>query len=282
MHPNKALSAVVFIRQVLCSNSPTLHKPTAGHDALEPAAIMFDTGLCPPQGCSNFNLYTLQHDVFSLQQSTCVWSDFGLYTLQQNISSNYQSPCAWSDDHKQQYCVFADPQFNHGKGIAVITTPNRALDIFNSASAANHSSSTRKLFSTTASGRKGRGIFANSHIPAGSLITRESPIFFEDQNWIEDILSEQVRAALQALAIEKLPKTTRQAFHELYGGPETGSFELKQKILINAYGVSNTPTKNWPLSDKEDLGMIAVHANISVSSTISCCSLASLLTGSRK
>ncbi|WQF87959.1 hypothetical protein CDEST_12973 [Colletotrichum destructivum] len=221
MHPNKALSAVVFIRQVFCSNSPTLHKPTAGHDALQTAAIMSDTGLCPI-----------------------------LYTLQQNISSNYQSSCAWSNDHKKQYRVFAGPQFNHGKGIVVITTPKRALDIFNFASVAKHSSSTRKLFSTTASGRKGRGIFANSHIPAGSLITRESPIFFEDQNWIEDISSEKVRAALQALAIGKLPKTTRQVFHELYGGPETGSFELKQKGLINAYGVSDTPTKNWPLLNK--------------------------------
>ncbi|KAF6810839.1 lysine methyltransferase [Colletotrichum sojae] len=118
------------------------------------------------------------------------------------------------------------------------------------------------LFTTRTSGSKGRGIFATKRIPAGNLIAQEPPIVFLDRNWMEAVSSEQDRGALQAMAVEKLPAMTRRTVHELYAG----SFEesLEYRILTNGYGISGGPAPNWPGLDSEsDLGMVAVHANIS-------------------
>ncbi|WQF80763.1 Putative SET domain-containing protein [Colletotrichum destructivum] len=238
------LVAVIYTVQVFCSDPSILHMPNGGQDAQKLVASKDGTGLCYPRGQLGFDLHTLQ---------------------QHNRSADQQSACVWSDSRKQHYCVFADPQFDYGKGITMITTAERARHIFKSnASVANRTSSARvSLFRTNASGRKGRGICSNSHIPAGSLITQESPILFLDANWMENTMSEEDLDTLQALAIEKLPEITRQAVHELYGGPDTDS--LKEKIWTNGYGVSGGPTKNWPgLNDEMDSGMIAVHANISL------------------
>lgn len=236
---------MTYTVQVFCSDPSILHMPNGGQDAQRLVVGKDGTGLCYPPGQPGFDLHSLQ---------------------QHNMSADQQSTCVWSDSHEQQYCVFADPQFDHGKGITMITTVKRAQHIFKScASAANRTSSTRELlFRTNTSGRKGRGIYANSHIPAGNLITQETPIIFIDANWIDDISSEQDRNALQASAIEKLPRITRQIVYELYGGPDADS--LKDKIWTNGYAVSGGPTKNWlALNPEMDSSMIAVHANISVS-----------------
>ncbi|KAF4838620.1 SET domain-containing protein 5 [Colletotrichum tropicale] len=187
--------------------------------------------------------------------------------MKQTISSSRQSTCIWSDNHSKQYCILANPQFDNGKGITVITTPERILQIAKSIASisAHHPSLDPQpgpFFVTKASGSKGRGIFATQHIPAGSLITEEPPIIFLDRNWVEDISSEEARTSLQALAIAELPRTTRQTVDELFIGTFTKG--LKQKIWTNGYGVSSGPAEDWPgLDDESDLGMIAVHANIS-------------------
>ncbi|KAF4830858.1 SET domain-containing protein 5 [Colletotrichum tropicale] len=167
-------------------------------------------------------------------------TQFDLPILPPNHSSPRQSVCTWSDDHEKEYCLFADTHFNHGKGISMITTPERARQIFTSIkSISNH----------------------HSLVPE-PLIIQEPPILFLDRNWINAFSSEDTRTAMQTLAVEELPEPTRQTFFELYAGP----FEknLTQRMWTNGYGVAGGPTLSWPgLDDESDLGMIAVHANIS-------------------
>ncbi|KAI8310373.1 SET domain-containing protein 5 [Colletotrichum sp. SAR11_59] len=177
--------------------------------------------------------------------------------------------CALSlmDDLKSIFLRPRTPPFltKGPHGITVITTPERILHIAKSiATVSDHHLSLphESSFRTSPSGSKGRGIFATKHIPAGSLVTEEPPIILLDRNWVEDISSEEPRASLQASAIEKLPRTTRQTVDELFIGTFTKG--LKQKIWTNGYGVSGGPAEDWPgLDDESDLGMIAVHANIS-------------------
>ncbi|WQF90293.1 Putative SET domain superfamily protein [Colletotrichum destructivum] len=244
MHLSRVFGVVIYFGEAFSRYPSTLHvtREIAG----KLAVIRDDNALCPlSHRQPNFNFPTSQHNTSSDQQSTT---------------------CIWTDNNEKQYCVFADSHFNHGKGIAVITTPDRARHIFNSiTSLSGHPSiPLEPLFTTRASGSKGRGIFAIKHIPAGSLITQESPIVFLDRNWMEDISSEEARTALQALAVEKLPSTTRQTVHELYAGPYAYEQSLKQRLWTNGYGVSSGPTLSWPgLESESDLGMIAIHANIS-------------------
>ncbi|TDZ32388.1 SET domain-containing protein 5 [Colletotrichum spinosum] len=186
------------------------------------------------------------------------------HTVQRNFSSEGQSSCIWSDNHERQYCVFVDPRFDRGKGIAVITTPSRALHLFNSNGSMldRFGSSHEPLFTTRLTGIKGRGIFATRHIAAGDLIAQEPPILFLDNKLVEDISSREARDGLQALAISKLPRTTRETVRGLYGEGPTGNRTLQ--LLINSYGVSGGPAKSWPgVDDESDSGMYAVHASIS-------------------
>ncbi|WQF90530.1 Putative SET domain-containing protein [Colletotrichum destructivum] len=244
MHPSRVLSAVIYFTQAFFSEQSTLYEQVSGESACKLAVIKDDESLCPlVRGQPEFDFHTSQHNTSSGRQSTT---------------------CIWTDNQEKQYCVFTDPHFDHGKGMAVITTPERARHIFKSiASLSGHSSFlSTPLFRTRASGSKGRGIFATKHIPAGSLITQEPPIIFLDRNWMVDISSEEDRSAVLALAVEKLPASTRQTVHELYAGPYEEA--LKQRLWTNGYGVSGGPTLNWPgLESESDLGMIAVHANIS-------------------
>ncbi|KAK1847243.1 lysine methyltransferase [Colletotrichum chrysophilum] len=244
MHPTKALNALIYTRLAFCFDLSTLYTPISGHSAHRLVLNVNDTALCP--------LTHRRPEIY-------------LSTPQNTTLSNQGSTCIWSDSHSKQYCIFANPQFDNGKGITVITTPERILHIAKSiASVPDHhpSLSREPSFRTSPSGSKGRGIFATRQIPAGSLITNEAPIIFLDRNWVEDISSEEARTSLQALAIEKLPRTTRQTVEELYIGTFTKA--LEQKIWTNGYGVSSGPAEVWPgLEDELDLGMIAVHANIS-------------------
>ncbi|KAJ0345382.1 hypothetical protein COL154_007808 [Colletotrichum chrysophilum] len=219
MHPTKALNALIYTRLAFCFDLSTLYTPISGRSAHRLVLNVNDTALCP--------LTHRRPEIY-------------LSTPQNTTLSNQGSTCIWSDSHSKQYCIFANPQFDNGKGITVITTPERILHIAKSiASVPDHHPSLSR-----------------------SLITNEAPITFLDRNWVEDISSEEARTSLQALAIEKLPRTTRQTVEELYIGTFTKG--LEQKIWTNGYGVSSGPAEDWPgLEDELDLGMIAVHANIS-------------------
>ncbi|TDZ61881.1 SET domain-containing protein 5 [Colletotrichum trifolii] len=243
MYPGRLFAVLTCVGQVCCSGLATLHARFGGNAGEELAIVRDDTGTCPlPHGHLNLDLLSSQH----------------------NASFDHQSTCIWSDNHQQQYCVFADPHFNYEKGISVITTPERAQYISKTiAAVSNHTKfPAESLFRTRPSGTKGRGIFATEYIPAGSLITQEPPIIFIDRNYMEVVSSEEVRTAIQTLAVEKLPRTTRQIFHELYAGPYEES--LTQRMWTNGYIASGGPVPQWPgLDNESDLGMIAVHANIS-------------------
>ncbi|KAI8239899.1 hypothetical protein K4K55_001391 [Colletotrichum sp. SAR 10_96] len=219
MHPTKTLGALFYARLAFCFDLSTLYTPTSGHSAHTLVLNVNETALCPlTHGPPEIYLSTPQNTTLSNQGSTCIWSD----------------------NHSKEYCIFANPQFDNGKGITMITTPERITHIAKSiASVPDHHPSLSR-----------------------NLITNETPIIFLDRNWVEDISSEEARTSLQALAIEKLPRPTRQTVEELYIGNFTKG--LRQKIWTNGYGVSGGPAEDWPgLEDELDLGMIAVHANIS-------------------
>lgn len=194
-----------------------------------------------------------------------------IHTLQHNISYNPESECMWDSKRKQRYCVFTHPEFDHGKGITLITTPRRAQILFESSlsSASKEYGFAREpsSFRTVAGVEgKGRGMFATRHLPAGSIITQEGPIVLIDHNWIQDKAPGEFYAALLGSAIEKLPEDTRRTYEELHGQRPEGMDSRVTKMWTNSYQVGGGPTEEWPgLEDEGDEGMMAVHANISVS-----------------
>lgn len=245
MHTRRILSAVICIARALGVTPSGLHFPISRLDAQE-LDVSQDLNAEGPR--------LLPHNLSKLE----------MHILKHNISYHQQSNCLWSTNHTKQYCVFADPKFDNEQGVILITTPERAPHFFDyiSSTPGRRGSTRDPLYRTVAAGGKGRGIFANRHIPAGTLITQESPIIFQDQNWVEDIASDEARTAFQELAFDKLPLATSQTAKELHGG-NGGRF----KVIVNSYALPGRPTKNWPWQmDESDHGIMVAHANISVSS----------------
>ncbi|KAF3812017.1 hypothetical protein GCG54_00002970 [Colletotrichum gloeosporioides] len=237
-----------ILLQVILVVGPWLHNSQARPNEQCPESLNDNQTIenfCPIYpDLPEFNLHTLQHNITSEQQSTCVWSA--------------------SPEEKQQFCVFADSRFNNGKGITIVTTPERAQNIFRlMASTSRQSTRVETLFRTEIGGRKGRGIFANKQIAARSIISRESPIIILDHNWFQDIPppGKNVHSAMLALAIEQLPSVTRLVVDELYAG--LGTQSQGQKMWTNGYGVVGMPPSWLGKEDEPDAGMITVHTNIS-------------------
>ncbi|QDS69732.1 hypothetical protein FKW77_010025 [Venturia effusa] len=196
--------------------------------------------------------------------------DSGLHTLKLSLPYNEEVNCMWSTNHTAQYCACTHPEFDHGKGISILTTPARAEILFATSLSTMKDDHTvrdplfRTVFGLSGVAGHGRGLFATSHISAGSLITQEAPIMLVDHNFFRDVESEDAQLALLLPALEKLPKTTRQTFEELHAGSKLSRDSRVSKTWTNSYSISGGPRKDWPgLDSEDDPGMMAVHANIS-------------------
>lgn len=249
MFAYKVISAITYISQVFGNTLSSVHAPIGEQDA--PDVVVLGQSNRTPK-------------VLSLEQP-----DFDFHILQHDLSYNQQSTCIWSANQTKQYCLFANPQFNRGKGLTFITTPQRAeflLECIANASS-HYEAILEPPFRTVGGGVKGRGLFTNHHISANSLIIQEPPIMLLDDNWTRDNVSEDAWHALLALAVEKLPTSTRRTFEELYGGSnETNKDSYRSKFTTNSYAIGGGPTEDWPgLNDESDLSMAVSHANMSVS-----------------
>lgn len=287
MHASTILSAVSCIAQVFGGKpSELLHLATSGQDTQELIPGQTDGALNQDpmfHSRADFYFHTLQHNPGQtegapdedLELQPQDQADFYFHTLEHNNSYYQQTKCVWAANHTKQYCVFADTQFDQSKGIAFVTTPQRAQRIFEasaSATARTHASTREPLFRTVdgieGKGRdgKGRGLFANGYISAGTLLTIESPIILMDENLYEDIPSNTTQTALLKFAVEKLPTTTTQTFQQLLGWGMPNADSLVRKMWTNSYQLVGKPGKDWPrVGNESDINMMAVHANISVS-----------------
>ncbi|KAE9969973.1 hypothetical protein EG328_006535 [Venturia inaequalis] len=270
MRVSKSFGAALCLARVfshdsspsLDDSSPSLDNPSPNSDDSSPSLDL-------PLGVGR----DLQALIDLQKNDTATDPDFiyrhEIHTLQHDIPYNPESECIWDTPRKQRYCVFTHPEFDHGKGISIVTTPQRAKVLFetslSSASKdhgfAQESSSYRTVARVEG---KGRGMFANRRLPAGSIITQDAPILFIDHNWMQDKAPGEYYEALLASAVEKLPETTRQTFEDLHAQRPEGLNSWVTKMWTNTYELAGGPRDDWPgLNDEEDLGMLAIHANIS-------------------
>lgn len=146
------------------------------------------------------------------------------------------------EDATESYCVYSSHAFADGRGISVLTTPDRAeyiarLPAFTKAGA---------LFGVNAEPSppyeerelpgRGRGLIANKTLHRGDRIFAYTPILMLDEEAYED-LAEEDWQRLEKMAVNALPPGAHKKFWELFGWPKMKD-PVSDRVGTNAFGVT--------------------------------------------
>lgn len=149
--------------------------------------------------------------------------------------------CRTLDNSTDSYCVFSSHDFAGGRGISILTTPERA-ETFQQLPAFTNRETMAKInkqptppFEERELPGRGRGLIANKTLHRGDRIFAHTPVLILDDDVFND-LEEKEWVALENAAVDKLPAETRGLFLELFGEPkrdpvsdriDTNAFELE-------------------------------------------------------
>ncbi|KAL7793120.1 hypothetical protein V8C37DRAFT_113266 [Trichoderma ceciliae] len=147
-----------------------------------------------------------------------------------------QSDCR--DSSESSFCVFSFKDFAGGRGISILTTPDRIkkfqqLPAFVDAGAlfgVNEQPS--PPFEERALPGRGRGLVANKTLHRGDRIFAHTPILMLDGDSFGD-LEQKDWLELEHVAVNSLPPQTKMMFSALYGRPKTDP--TSDRIDTNAF-----------------------------------------------
>lgn len=152
-----------------------------------------------------------------------------------------------------QYCVYADPSFDNGRGISLITTTDIAHEISRSLRVANGvplnnpetlglGKESRPPYRVQAAAGKGLGLVATQPIRRGQIIMAHTPLVLAHLN-VTNLSTDEQNKLLQA-AVDKLPPAMQQLFWAQMGALDGGHTAVNV-MHTNAFGfdlsVSNNP-----------------------------------------
>ncbi|KAL2156435.1 hypothetical protein VTH82DRAFT_1180, partial [Thermothelomyces myriococcoides] len=160
----------------------------------------------------------------------------------------HSSPCLQGRDAEHPICVFTDTAFAGGRGISLVTTPQRAR-YFASKPAFTRPGTVDNInqdLNQTVPAKyemrhipgKGMGLIATSHIRRGDLIMANTPSLMTDYRAFSE-LSKSEYTSLQAAAVSQLP-----AFHAnrilTLSAHVTDTSHLTREELIDKIAATNS------------------------------------------
>ncbi len=139
----------------------------------------------------------------------------------------------------REFCVYSNPSFADGRGIALITTARNAEVMMSQLPGgplddAGDRPATGPLFHTTEIPGKGVGLVAARHIRRGQRIMAHTPAVLVHRQLV-DKLADTDKFRLFEVAVDQLPEPTRQLFlsqmghfggHRISDIMNTNSFEM--------------------------------------------------------
>jgi hypothetical protein len=129
----------------------------------------------------------------------------------------------------QAFYVYASEEFAGGRGISIVTTPDRIKAFGNLLSIApDPNESWSSSFEEHEIPGKGRGLIAKKTLYRGDVIFAHTPILIFDDN-----LPDWPRLTREA--VDKLPVETQQIFWQLYR--PVGSDAVVGRIDVNVFGI---------------------------------------------
>ena len=130
------------------------------------------------------------------------------------------SDCMMSEITGAQYCVYADPEFNRGRGIAIVGTPQLATRILNLPAYTDPRvlewGRINPVYERKHYAGKGWGLMANKTIYRDELIMNTTPILLISNDLVDNFEAETYYD-LQRKAVHKLPKESQDMFWQLLG-----------------------------------------------------------------
>ncbi|KAM4055841.1 SET domain-containing protein [Hirsutella rhossiliensis] len=159
-----------------------------------------------------------------------------------------EAECITNADETPPYCVFTSHTFANGRGVSILTTPNRAKTLqrvpaFVDAEAmAGTNLEASPPFEERVLPGRGRGLIANKTLHRGDRIFAYSPILVLDEDAFQN-LDEDKWIALETVAVAKLPLATRELFWELHGEPSV--HPISDRIDTNAFEIEIGESTNY-------------------------------------
>jgi len=179
--------------------------------------------------------------------------------------------CIWNQNSTIEYCLFTSTKFDSGRGISFLTTPDKAerilqLPAFTDATVLeNVNYEPKPPYEARKIPGKGIGLIANKTLHKGDHIFSNTPVLVVEEWIFSEFEKNGEHVPLQTLAIDNLPKESRQSFLNLHG--HFGGDPYQDILNTNAFAV-----EGWPEDEKN--GEIAYNACIP---EISVCSTSTLL-----
>lgn len=176
-------------------------------------------------------------------------SYFGQHKLSPIYVTNSLAPWTSQSDcrnNAKMFCVFSSYGFADGRGISILTTPDRVeslqqLPAFSDVDALSGiNEQVSPPFEETELPGRGRGIIANKALHRGDRIFSHTPILMLDGESFGDLEKKQW-LELEHTAVSNLPPKTRKMFSALYGRPvadpvsdriDTNAFELELDEVV--------------------------------------------------
>ncbi|UNI17031.1 hypothetical protein JDV02_003410 [Purpureocillium takamizusanense] len=174
-----------------------------------------------------------------LMQST---HDIGGSTAAPPFSWDFKPRCVTASDPEddEPYCLYSSHSFAGGRGISIVTTPDRIESILQMSAFAQSNSShdlntqATPPFEERELPGRGRGLIANKTVLRGDRLFAYTPVLLLDDEAYE-ALSEEEWIDLETAAVEQLPAATRAEFWKLYGQPLGNP--VSDRINTNAFEI---------------------------------------------
>ncbi|OAQ87666.1 SET domain-containingprotein [Purpureocillium lilacinum] len=153
---------------------------------------------------------------------------------------DFKPRCITPDEADEPFCLYSSHSFASGRGISILTTPDRIESIMQLPAFAqsNYSHGPGTPASPPFEERelpgRGRGLIANKTVFRGDRIFAYTPVLLLDDEAYE-ALDEDEWVKLEAAAVEQLPAASRAEFWQLFGQPTVNP--VTDRINTNAFEI---------------------------------------------
>ncbi|KAH8673929.1 hypothetical protein BX600DRAFT_547574 [Xylariales sp. PMI_506] len=183
----------------------------------------------------------------------------------------FSTPCVYNVNETRNFCVYSNPDFANGRGISVLTSPDRAVGIAQSRALADPSvfANMRDLnapdsprWRVEAIPGKDYGLVATRNLEIGEHIMSTTASLMIDYNVFYELLEEDVHA-MQVEAVNYFPPKHRSLFMNLSTHDEVDGIEerVDKIILTNSFDIADTDV--LPEELQQDNNFYTVFPDIS-------------------
>jgi hypothetical protein len=150
-----------------------------------------------------------------------------------------------------EYCVFANKDVAHGRGLSVITTVQNLQKIRRTQDrlddeGVNRNEKMESPFAVKDVNGKGLGMVANQTIKRGEKLMAWSPVLMIRKTFFEDVEAEK-QEALLAAAFQLLPEATRKSFQQQMRVADASKSKVLKDVILKHSFESDV---GWPAKDR--------------------------------